>query len=144
MRQIEIDRTEAHGNLESRVSMGPLLAILALLLCAIAVRADRPTVIKDSEAIRYVGKEVEVHGRVVSVKTSPLGTAFINFGADYPNQKFAGYIAAGSEVVSRKRLNSLPGKTASITGKIELYQGKPEINVIRADQVKVLDSQTKQ
>jgi DNA/RNA endonuclease YhcR with UshA esterase domain len=118
----------------------PFVAILGLLLCAIAARAEKPIVIKDSEAIHYVGKEVEVHGRVVSVTTSPLGTAFINFGGEYPNQKFAGYIAAGSKVASRKRLTMIPGKTISITGKIELYQGKPEINVISADQIKVLDS----
>jgi hypothetical protein len=36
----------------------------------------------------------------------------------------------------------LSGKTVSIAGTIELYQGKPEINIIRADQIKVLDSQT--
>lgn len=73
---------------------------------------------------------------------SPLGTAFIDFGGEYPNQKFAGYIAAGSKVMSRKRLTMLPGKTISIAGTIELYKGKPEINIIRADQIKVLDSRT--
>ena len=59
------------------------VAILTLLLCAITARADKPTVIKDSEAIQYVGKEVAVYGQVVSVTTSPLGTAFINFGGEY-------------------------------------------------------------
>jgi hypothetical protein len=120
----------------------PLFTVFTLLLCAIAVGADKWTVIKDSEAIRYVGKEVEVHGRVVSVTMSPVGTAFINFGGEYPNQKSAGYIAAGSKVMSRKRLTMLPGKTFSIAGTIELCEGKPEINIIRADQIKVLDSQT--
>ena len=62
----------------------PFIAILGLLLCAIAARADKPLVIRDSEAIKYVGKEVEVRGRVVSVTTSPLGTTFINFGGEYP------------------------------------------------------------
>ena len=66
------------------------ITILALLLCVIVARAGEPTVIKDSEAIRYVGKEVEVRGRVVSVTTSPLGTAFINFGGEYPNQSSPG------------------------------------------------------
>ena len=116
--------------------------VLTLVLYAIAAHADKLTVIKDSEAIHYVGKEVEVHGRVVSVTISPVGTAFINFGGEYPNQKFAGYIAAGSKVVSRKRLSSFSGKTVSIAGTIELYQGKPEIHIIRADQIEVLDSQT--
>jgi hypothetical protein len=39
---------------------------------AITARADKPTVIKDSEAIQYVGKEVAVYGQVGSVTTSPL------------------------------------------------------------------------
>ena len=118
------------------------IAILALLLCTIAAHGEKPIVIKDSEAIQYVGKEVEVRGRVVSVTASPLGTTFINFGGEYPNQTFAGFIAAGSKIVSNKSLSMIHGKTISITGTIELYKGKPEIKVVSADQIKVLDSQT--
>ena len=117
------------------------IAMLALLLCVIAAPADKPKVIKDSEATQYVGKEVEVRGRVVSVTTSPLGTAFINFGGEYPNQKFAGFIAAGSRIATDQRLTMIQGKIISITGTIELRQGKPEINIVSADQIKVLDSQ---
>jgi DNA/RNA endonuclease YhcR with UshA esterase domain len=120
----------------------PLIAILGLLLCAIAARGDKPIVIKDSEAIQYVGQEVEVRGRVVSVTTSPLGTTFINFGGDYPHQTFAGFIAAGSTIAADLRLTMIQGKIISITGKIELRDGKPEINVASADQIKGLDSQT--
>jgi hypothetical protein len=40
----------------------PLFVILILLLYAVVARGDKPTVIKDSEAIHYVGKEVEMHG----------------------------------------------------------------------------------
>src|SRR5215469_13244812 len=54
-------------------------AILGLVLCLIAARAEELPVIKDSEAIQYVGKNVEVRGFVVSVTTSPLGTTLINF-----------------------------------------------------------------
>jgi hypothetical protein len=118
------------------------IAILALLLCAIAARANEPIVIKDSEAIKYVGKEVQVCGRVVSVTTSPLGTAFINFGGDYPNQTFAGLIAAGSPIASDQRLTMIQGKSVSITGTIRLRDGKPEIEVISVDQIKGLNSQT--
>src|SRR6516164_6817390 len=121
------------------MSIRPLCAVLTLLLYAILACADKPTVIKDSEAIHYVGTEVEVHGRVVSVTTSTMGTTFINFGGEHPNQKFAGYIAAGSKVMSRKQLSTLSEK---IVGTIELYQGKPEINIIRAEQIKILDLRT--
>src|SRR5262245_54063486 len=118
------------------------IAILALFLCVITLRADKPIVIKDSEAIQYVGKEAEVRGRVVSVTTSPLGTTFINFGGEYPNQTFAGYIAAGSTITADQRLTVIQGKTIGIAGTIRLRDGKPEIEILSAGQIKDLDSQT--
>jgi DNA/RNA endonuclease YhcR with UshA esterase domain len=122
--------------------LGVFIAIFTLLLCVIEVWADKPIVVKDSEAIQYVGKEVEVRGRVVSVTTSPLGTTFINFGGEYPNQTFAGFIAVGSAIAGDQRLTMIQGKIISITGRIERREGKPEINVVSADQIKGLDSQT--
>ena len=118
------------------------IGMLALLLCAIAARADKPIVIKDSEAIQYVGKEAEVRGRVLSVTTSPLGTTFINFGGEYPNQRFAGFIAAASPIAADQRLTMIQGKTISITGTVRLRDGKPEIEIVSADQITGLDSQT--
>ena len=122
--------------------VGALFAILALVLCAIVAHADKPIVVKDSEAIQYVGKEAEVRGRVVSVTTSPLGTTFINFGGEYPNQTFAGFIAAGFPIAVDQRLTMIQGKTISITGTIRLRAGKPEIEILSADQITGLDSQT--
>jgi DNA/RNA endonuclease YhcR with UshA esterase domain len=118
--------------------MRALFAILVLLLCLIATRADDPLVIKDSEAVHYVGKNVEVRGLVVSVTTSPLGTTFINFGREYPNQTFAGFIAAGSKIATDQWVAGLQGKIIGITGKIELHQGKPEIKVTSTDQIKLM------
>ena len=122
--------------------IGALLAILALLLCAIVAHADKPIVIKDSEAIQYVGKEVEVRGRVVYVTTSPLGTTFISFGREYPRQTFAGFISAGSRIATDRRLTMIQGKTISITGIVRLHDGKPEIEIVSADQITGLASQT--
>ena len=118
------------------------MVIIVLLLWAIAGRTGEPIVIKDSEAIKYVGKEVEVRGRVVSVMTSPLGTTFINFGGEYPKQSFAGFIAAGSPMAADQRLTMIQGKTIGITGTIRLRDGKPEIEIVSADQITGLDSQT--
>src|SRR5215469_6733618 len=116
-------------------------AILGLLVCLIAARAEELPVIKDSEAIQYVGKSVEVRGFVVSVTTSPLGTTLINFGRDYPNQTFAGFIAAGSKIATDQRIATLQGKMIGITGTIGLYQGWPEIEVSSIAQTKGADSQ---
>ena len=120
--------------------IGALFAIVALLLWAIAAHADEPKVIKDSEAIQHVGKEVEVRGRVASVTTSPLGTTFINFGGEYPHQKFAGFIAAGSPMATDQRLTMIQGKTIGITGTIRIRDGKPEIEIVSADQITGLES----
>src|SRR6266478_2839019 len=109
-----------------------LIAILALFLCAILARADKPIVIKDSEAIQYVGKEVEVCGPVVSVTTSPFGTAFINFGGEYPNQTFAEFIAAGSSLAKDQRLTTIQGKIISITGTIARGEARDQRRVARS------------
>jgi DNA/RNA endonuclease YhcR with UshA esterase domain len=92
----------------------------------------------------YVGKYVEVRGLVDSVTTSPLGTVLINFGKEYPNQTFAGFIAAGSKMETDERIATPQGKIVGITGTIELYEGKPEIKITSTDQIKGLDSRVEQ
>src|ERR1700738_2396664 len=128
----------------TRLSMRPLFPILCLLLCLVVANADELPVIKDSEAVQYVGKIVEVRGLVVSVTTSPLGTAFINFGREYPNQTFAGFIAADSEMATDQRIATLQGKTIGIIGTIELREGKPEIKVMSKYQIIGLSSKAGQ
>ena len=119
--------------------MRPLFAFLGLLFCLIPMRADEQGVIKDSEAVRYVGRYVEVRGFVVSVTTSPLGTTFINFGREYPDQTFAGFIAADAKMPT-DQLTTLPGKIIGIVGTIELHEGKPEIKVMSTYQIIGLSS----
>ena len=53
--------------------MRPSFAFFGLLLCLIATRADEQGVIKDSEAVRYVGRYVEVRGLVASSRPAHLG-----------------------------------------------------------------------
>jgi DNA/RNA endonuclease YhcR with UshA esterase domain len=115
--------------------MRVLIAILGLLLCLVATKADELTVIKDSEAAHYVGRYVEVRGFVVSVTTSPLGTAFINYGREYPNQTFAGFVSADSKIAIDQRIATLQGKIVGIIGTIELHRGKPEIKVTSIHQI---------
>ena len=119
--------------------MRPFFTFLGLLLCLLTIRADEQTVIKDSEAIRYVGRYVEVYGLVVSVTASPFGTIFINFGREYPNQTFAGFIPADSGITADK-ITKLQGKIIGIVGIIELHKGKPEIKIMSMYQIVDLSS----
>jgi hypothetical protein len=107
---------------------------LGLLFGLIPVRAEEQFVIKDSEAIRYVGRYVEVRGLVVSVTTSPFGTAYINFGREYPNQSFAEFVASDSGIAA-DQITKLQGKNIGIVGMIELHKGKPEIKILSMYQI---------
>jgi hypothetical protein len=119
--------------------MRPFFVFLGLLLCLITTRAEEQRVIKDSEAIRFVGRYIEVCGLVVSVTSSPLGTIFINFGREYPNQTFAGFIPADSGITA-DQVTNLQGKNICIVGTIELHKGKPEIKIMSMYQIEGLNS----
>ena len=108
----------------------------SMLLCLTMAHAENFPVINDSEAVQYLGKEVEVLGLVVSVTTSPLGTSCISFEHVYPNQTFAAFIPADSKMESDRRIAMLPGKIIGIIGIIKLDKGKPEIEVTSLDQIR--------
>jgi hypothetical protein len=113
-----------HDNLDANVSrMRLLIAILGLLLCLVATKADEQTLIKDSEATHYVGRYVEVRGFVVSVTTSPLGTAFINYGREYPNQTFPGFVSTDSKIAIDQRIATLQGKSSESSARLSFIKG---------------------
>jgi hypothetical protein len=63
------------------------------------------------------------------VSFSKKGNGFLNFGGRYPQQIFTGFIPAQNVTVvgGEKFLQSLAGNPVTVTGKIELYKGRPEI-----------------
>jgi hypothetical protein len=101
-------------------------------------------VINDSRAFQYVAKAVEVRGLVFAFPISPLGTAWISFGREYPDQTFAGFIDSAQEsltLVARKTIPFLIAAlslilTASLShaglgwtlAQFEQQYGKPVIN----------------
>jgi hypothetical protein len=60
------------------------------------------------------------------VFTYDKGNTFLNIGARYPNQTFAGSIPPASAVPKSPMLADIEGKHVKITGRMELYKGKPE------------------
>ena len=128
-----------HTNLSSFVmaSIIRFLTLAGLLVggLSITVLAQTSMVIPDSEAAQHVGQDVTVEGIVTAVSTSRKGNAFINFGGVYPNQTFTGWIPTGTPLASYASLQLLKGKKVKITGRIELYRGKPEIRVLSKSQI---------
>jgi hypothetical protein len=81
----------------------------------IAIRANDLPVINHSEAFQYVGKSVEMRALVFAVPINLLGTAFINFAREYPNQTFAGFIASAQESLTLVARKTIPLLMAALS-----------------------------
>jgi DNA/RNA endonuclease YhcR with UshA esterase domain len=131
----------SHGIQPSHI---PVKAFLRLLMSVLFVtagpvaspaRARTPVVVSDAQAEQHIGQDVTVEGVVTAVSTSRKGNTFINFGGAYPNQTFTGWIPAGTPLATDGSISTLQGKKIKITGRIELYRGKPEIRVLSKSQI---------
>jgi hypothetical protein len=76
-----------------------------------------------------------VEGAVAKVFTRKAGNTFLNIGATYSNQTFTGWIPPTSPVNKSPMLSGIEGKHVKITGRIEMYKGKPEIQINAASHV---------
>jgi hypothetical protein len=113
--------------------MKPLL--LPFLLATVAYCGAAP--ILPEEAKNHVGENASVRGLVEQVSVSKKGHAFLNFGGHYPNQIFTGFVPAQNVagVGGEEFLRSLADNPVTITGKIELYKGRPEIVISSPAQI---------
>src|ERR1700730_1527867 len=115
----------------------------SLVCLASGLHAENLQIVKDTEAAKFVGKNVEVRGQVVSAYLGKRGDAYLFFGAGFPNQTFTGYIPAGWTFYGGPWTLNLQGKVVGIVGTVEIYQGKPEIKILAMDQIKQADARAK-
>ena len=88
------------------------------------------------EAAKHVGETATVTGRVDGVHQSSKGNIFLNMGGKYPNQAFTAFIPSAS-AAQFSNAQQYEGRTVSVSGKIALYKGKPEIIVNSPSQISV-------
>ena len=79
-----------------------------------------------TDASAHVGEYASVRGTLVDAYTSKSGTVFLDFCKSYKECPFSGVIFA-DDVKKFGDLSSLSGKSVTLTGKIQSYQGKAEI-----------------
>jgi DNA/RNA endonuclease YhcR with UshA esterase domain len=113
-----------------------LLAFLFISQTILAV-AQTATAIPANEVAAHVNEWATVEGVVAKMFTSKTGNTFLNIGAAYPNQTFTGWIPPASPVNKSPILSGTEGKHVEITGRIEMYKGKPEIRINAASQLAV-------
>ena len=90
------------------------------------------------QAGNYYEKEVIVEGKVVDTYRSKKNNVFLNFGKPYPNQCFSVVIFSSDlyKFVENPE-KYYDQKTLRIKGKIQEYQGKPEIILKEPSQIEV-------
>ncbi len=104
----------------------------AIILVASSVQAQT---IGPSETKAYVGKPVTVQAAISDVHTARSGATFIDMGGEFPDNEFVAVIFA-DDAAKFPDASSLEGKTVTITGTVQMYQGKPEIVLKSANQLK--------
>jgi hypothetical protein len=113
------------------VAVGP--SDPAVAAPAIAPAADvTPVAIDIKDAASHLDQVVVVGAKVFGYKALS-GLTLVNLGAAYPDQLLT--VVLKGEAIAMA--DGLDGKTILVTGKVELYKGKPEIIVTKKDKVTV-------
>lgn len=115
-----------------RTLVQALVLAFGLELAAAPARAQT---IAPSEAQAHVGQTVTIEGAVSNVHRLNSGITFIDLGGRYPDNVFTAVILA-ADAGKFSNLSAFEGKTVDITGKVQLYKGKPEIVLNDAGQLK--------
>lgn len=111
------------------IELHPVLAISG-------ARAKPIPVYPYTEAPAHIGERASVRGTLVSVYTSPRGTVFLDFCADYRTCPFSGVIFADN-AEKFGDLSRYVGKTVTLTGVISSYRGRAEIKLSSPSQFAV-------
>jgi DNA/RNA endonuclease YhcR with UshA esterase domain len=114
------------------MKMKTFLTLFAVM-CAALISAQTSNYTA-ADAAKHVGETATVTDRVDGVHQSGKGNIFLNMGGKYPNQAFTAFIPSGS-AGQFSNPQQYEGKTVSVSGKITLYRGKPEIVVTSSSQI---------
>lgn len=111
------------------------LQLIVPTLAALAVAQSHATY-TPLEAAKHVGETAIVKGRVDGFHQSGKGNIFLNMDGKYPNQAFTAFIPSKS-AAQFSNPQQYEGRTVSVSGKIALYEAKPEIIVNSPSQISV-------
>lgn len=108
---------------------------LALSLTPALAQTAAPPTIAPAEAKAHVGQTAVVQASVSAVRTSRSGVTFIDMDGLYPDNRFAAVIFV-DDIAKFPGVKALQGKTVMVSGPVQLYQGRPEIVLKSAAQLR--------
>jgi hypothetical protein len=116
----------------------PIIALAAALCLIVAGESNGQSSVTYTavEAAKHVNESATVRDTVENIHQSGKGNVFLNLGGHYPNQAVTAYIPSSS-ASNFSDVKKYEGKRVSVTGKIALYKGKPEIVVTSPSQISI-------
>jgi len=108
---------------------------LTLSLTPALAQTALPPIITAADAKGHIGQTAVVEASVSAVRTSRSGVTFIDMDGLYPDNRFAAVIFV-DDIGKFPGVKALEGKTVTISGPVQLYQGRPEIVLRSAAQLK--------
>ncbi len=109
--------------------------LVALLAGAVTALPAFAQPIGPAETKAHVGQPVTVEAAITDVHTARSGATFIDMGGQFPDNEFVAVIFA-DDAAKFPNASALEGKTVTITGTVQMYQGKPEIVLKSPSQLK--------
>lgn len=128
-------------SLEKHFAMKRFLSLAFVLLLTVAAAAQKE--VKAEEVAQHVGDSVSVTGKVYGGRYFPNSEGaptLLNIGAAYPNQLYTVVIRG----TARKEFAGVPerdllDKNIRVSGRVEMYKGKPQVVVHRISQLNVVE-----
>lgn len=102
--------------------------------------ADIPAIVPWDKASQYVGYEITVEGKIVSVGQSRSGKInFLNFHKDWRGKFYMVIFDDLAKTLDKPVKELFEGKTLRVKGKVDLHNSRPQIKITSMDQVKVIE-----
>ena len=120
--------------------MKNLLFIPIILLAAGTAFGQPPDMVRAHDAINYAGEYAMVCGVIASASyldKSRGKPTHLNFDKAFPEQPFSAIIFGKNRKNFTVKPETLTGYKACVYGKIKLYKGKAQIELVKNEQLSV-------
>jgi DNA/RNA endonuclease YhcR with UshA esterase domain len=115
------------------------LAMKVSAVAALLILASTPAfaaTVTPKEAANHIGENVTVEGVAYTHVARSGSAAFLDLGGRYPNHDFAAVIFR-SRMGAFGDISRYEGKVVDVTGRVQEYDGKPEIVLIDTSQLRL-------
>jgi len=120
--------------------MKHLFVIIGLLSLGSFAQAQQEDMVRANQAIEHAGEYAMVCGVIASAKylqNSRGAPTYLNFDKPYPDSEFSAVIFGKNRKNFDPAPETLTGYKACVYGKVRVYKGKPQMELVKSMQLSV-------